>query len=211
MAFREKGMKKILLLIVLLPLSLFAQDVESVLDRAVDVLKNDAAVEMDYAYTVYDDDNEAVYNDRGVMKLDNERYSLLMDEMKVWCDGKTQWSYMKEIDEVYITTADSDEAQNLSPLYIIEKYKKEYSVTCAEKGACRLVTMSAADPDAEVSRVELLINNKDFRLAGIVIYMQSQGRVEVMLDNYKAKCNFGKKEYECPLEEFSTAEIVDMR
>ena len=211
MAFREKGMKKILLLIVMLPLSLFAQDVESVLDRAVDVLKNDAAVEMDYAYTVYDDDNEAVYNDRGVMKLDNERYSLLMDEMKVWCDGKTQWSYMKEIDEVYITTADSDEAQNLSPLYIIEKYKKEYSVTCAEKGVCRLVTMSAVDPDAEVSRVELLINNKDFRLAGIVIYMQSQGRVEVMLDNYKAKCNFGKKEYECPLEEFSTAEIVDMR
>ena len=115
-------MKKIIIsLLLLFPLFAMAQkDAAVVLDNVVAAIKADAALQMDYTYTIFDEEGAVVYSDNGTMKLDNERYALDMDNMKIWCDGKTQWSYMKDIDEVYITAAGSDEAQNLSPLYIME-------------------------------------------------------------------------------------------
>ena len=205
-------MKKIVFLFfALFPLVAVAQgSAEALLEKAVAVIKSDAAVQMDYDYTVYDDDDVIVYSDNGTMKLDNDRYSLVMENMKVWCDGKVQWSYMKDIDEVYITGADSEEAQNLSPLYIMEKYRENYSMALVDKGASAMVVLTSKEPE-EVERLELVIDKETARLQGLFIYMPAQGKVEVFLNNYVAKCSFGRKEYECPVNAFPTAEIIDMR
>ena len=118
-----------LFLLLLLPFVGFSQqlDADALLDKVVETMKNDAPLQMDYSYTVYDDDGTVLLKDKGVMRLEGNRYSLVMDKMGVWCDGETQWSYMLDIDEVYITDAASDEAQNLSPLFIIENYRKRCS------------------------------------------------------------------------------------
>ncbi|MBO5807260.1 MAG: hypothetical protein J6Q98_03590, partial [Bacteroidaceae bacterium] len=104
--------KTVILLLLLLPAMAFAQSAAvEFLDKAVAAMKADAAVQMDYSSTVYDENGKAVQTDKGVMRLDGNRYSLLMDEMKVWCNGKVQWSYMSSVNEIYITDAASDEAQ----------------------------------------------------------------------------------------------------
>lgn len=205
-------MKKIVFLFfALFPLVAVAQgSAEALLEKAVAVIKSDAAVQMDYDYTVYDDDGVIVYSDNGTMKLDNDRYSLVMENMKVWCDGKVQWSYMKDIDEVYITGADSEEAQNLSPLYIMEKYRESYSMALVDKGASAMVVLTSKESE-EVERLELVIDKETARLQSLFVYMPAQGKVEVFLNNYVAKCSFGRKEYECPVNAFPTAEIIDMR
>lgn len=206
-------MKKILIFLLLLsPSLLFAQKrVEAFLDKAVEKLKADAAVQMNYNYKVYDDEGALTYDDKGVMVLDNDCYSLLMENMKVWCDGSTQWSYMKDIDEVYITEAGSEEAQNLSPIYIMEKYRNSYSLSLKKKGDVSVVTLEARDSEEEVTKVELFIDNGSYLLGRMNIYMEEQGRVEVFLDNYVAKCSFGSDTYTCPVGDFPTAEVIDMR
>lgn len=198
----------------MLPLLASAQKdgAAALLDKVVATIKSDAALQMDYTYTIYDEDDAVVYKDNGTMKLDNDRYMLDMENMKVWCDGKTQWSYMKDIDEVYITDADSEEAQNLSPLYIMEMYRENCSlVKTALEGNSVLVTMTAADVEAEVNKLELFVDAGTSRLTGMFVYMPGQGCVEVRLENYVPKCKFAKKTYECPVGIFPTAEIVDMR
>ena len=104
-------MGKILFLVLLvLQLPLFAQKVEvdadAVLDKALASIKADLPVRMDYDYEVLDDENESLQSDKGIIYIDDDRYALLMQDMKVWCDGETQWSYMREVDEIYVTDAD---------------------------------------------------------------------------------------------------------
>lgn len=205
-------MRKIALFVFLLfPLVATSQkDAAALLSKVVEKIKADAALQMDYAYTVCDEDGAVVYSDNGTMKLDNECYSLDMDNMKVWCNGKTQWSYMKDIDEVYITDAGSEEAQNLSPLYIMEAYRENYSLLLEKlDGTQVLITMT--DADAEVNKVELFIDTAKSSLLGMTVHMSAQGCIEVQLNNYTPKCKFDKKIYECPVENFPEAEIVDMR
>ena len=208
-------MKRMLLFfLLLLPFLASAQsgDAAALLDKVSATIKADAALQMDYTYTIYDDDDAVLYKDKGTMKLCGSKYMLDMENMKVWCDGKTQWSYMKDIDEVYITAADSEEAQNLSPLYIMEMYRDNCSLEMTELGdGAVLVTMTMLDVDADVNRLELFVNAGTSRLTGMFVYMSGQGCVEVQLDNYVPGCKFADKAYVCPVDRFPTAEIVDMR
>ena len=206
---------RILLFLVLamLQLPLFAQSVDEanvVLDKALAALKADAPVCMDYTYRVVDEDGELLQDDKGVIYVDGGRYALLMQDMKVWCDGKVQWSYMREVDEVYVTDAASDEAQGLSPVFIMEHYRAGRAVSLVYKGDVAVVELrSLTDVAAEV--VKLHIRKGDNRLVAMSIDMPGQGGVEVLLDGYTAKCGADSDVFVCPLDEFSTAEVIDMR
>lgn len=202
------------LFIAMLQLPLFAQNgstgADALLDKALAGLKADVPVRMDYTYRLLDEDGEALQEDRGVIYVGNGRYALLMQDMKVWCDGMTQWSYMREVDEVYVTDAVSDEAQNLSPLHIMEHYRTGRTVSLADDGVVAVVTLQPMADDGTES-VELHIRNSDDRLVKMVIYMPGQGSVEVLLDGYAAKCGADGDVFTCPLDDYRAAEIIDMR
>ncbi|MBQ5895202.1 MAG: outer membrane lipoprotein carrier protein LolA [Bacteroidaceae bacterium] len=211
-----KNVKYLLLLLaVMFQLPLFSQkvavDANAVLDKSLASLKSSLPVRMDYDYVVFDDNDEQLQRDKGFIYMDNNRYALLMQDMKVWCDGTTQWSYMREVDEIYVTDADSDEAQNLSPLYVMEHYREGFSASAVNQGGVVTVTLQAVDGDTDVENVQLLILESDYRLVAMVISMSGQGGVLVELDGYVAKCGVGDDVYRCPVDEFAGCEIIDMR
>lgn len=207
-----KKIKYILLLFAaMFQLPLSAQDADVILDKVVAGIKADAPVRMDYSYSVYDDDGEMLQSDKGVIYIDDNRYALLMQDMKVWCNGATQWSYMREIDEIYVTDASSDEAQNLSPLYVIESYRDGYDVSLAEKGKDWSVKLQAKDDEADVKSVELFISKDNNRLVAMLIHMSGQGYLGVMLDGYTPSCGVDNGIFECPLDEYPAVEVIDMR
>ena len=201
--------------LAMLQLPLFAQneevDADIVLDKALASIKADLPVRMDYDYKVFDDNTELLMNDKGVIYIDNNRYALLMQDMKVWCDGETQWSYMREINEVYITDAAADEAQNLSPLYVMEHYRDGYSRSAVSKDGFTAVMLKAMNEDSDVECVLLLISEDNYRLVSMIISMPGQGAVEIDLDGYVAKCGVDDDVFTCPLDDFREAEVIDMR
>lgn len=201
--------------LAMLQLPLFAQneevDADIVLDKALASIKADLPVRMDYDYKVFDDNTELLMNDKGIIYIDDNRYALLMQDMKVWCDGETQWSYMREINEVYITDAAADEAQNLSPLYVMEHYREGFSRSAVSKDGFTAVMLKAMNEDSDVESVLLLISEENYRLVSMIISMPGQGAVEIDLDGYVAKCGVDDDVFTCPLDDFREAEIIDMR
>lgn len=201
--------------LAMLQLPLFAQneevDADIVLDKALASIKADLPVRMDYDYKVFDDNTELLLNDKGIIYIDDNRYALLMQDMKVWCDGETQWSYMREINEVYITDAAADEAQNLSPLYVMEHYREGFSRSAVSKDGFTAVMLKAMNEDSDVECVLLLISEENYRLVSMIISMPGQGAVEIDLDGYVAKCGVDDDVFTCPLDDFREAEVIDMR
>ena len=202
-----------MLLFFLLPAVAFSQvmDATVFIDKVMTKLKNDAALEMSYNYKVYDDLGKQLQSDCGTMILDGDCYALLMEDMKVWCDGKSQWSYMEAVDEIYVTDAKSDEAQNMSPLYIMETCRYGYESSIIFEGDTAVVTLVAQGSDGIVDKVEFAAESKGYKLQSMKISLSGQGYIVVELDNYKANCKFDKTAFECPVKEFPVAVVVDMR
>lgn len=202
-------------LLVMLQLPLFpqkkAEDANAALDKAIEKIKSGLPMEINYAYGFYDDGGEALQKDNGIIYMDNARYALLMQDMKVWCDGATQWSYMREVDEVYVTDADSDEAQNLSPLYVMEHCRDGYSVSSVDKGKVIAVKLQPQSGVIAVGNVELHISKENDYPVAMFIDMPGLGKIVVSLNGFIANCGVGDSIFVCPLDEFSTAEIIDMR
>lgn len=195
----------------LFPLCIGAQvlDADALLDRVVATMKAESPLQMDYSYTLYDDGG-VVSRDNGVLRLDGNCYSLVMDKMGIWCNGETLWSYMLEIDEVYITDPSSEVAQSLSPLYVMENYRSGCVKSVRYEDGLAVVELQAPAGN-DIEKVILYVNIGLNRLSGMDVFMSVQGTVRVVLDKYKIKCNFAQGVYECPVEELEPAEIIDMR
>lgn len=181
------------------------------LDKAVAALKADFPVRMAFAYTAYDADGVADSTDEGVLYVaDDGRYAMLLDALRVWCDGEKQWNYMQQTNEIYITAADSEEAQNFSPVYLMELYKKGYACTLVETDGCNTVTLTAEDAETSPSRVEVALNSVTLRPERLELYTEGQGHCVISMLGYEKAVELDGAVFRCPLKEFPDAEIIDM-
>ena len=213
-------MRRVLILFFLLPVALFAanDDAEKLLDKAVAKLKSDSGVQMQFEYSVYDADASLQYSEKGILLIDADKvakgkecFALLLEELKIWCDGTVQWNFSGQTNEIYITDADSEEAQNLSPLYIMQLYKNGYSCSMKKEAEVNVVTLVSSDENSEFDKVEVTIDNASLRPMKMSLSMNGNGSTEIVMKNYKAGCNFTAEQFVCPVNEFPDVEVIDMR
>lgn len=213
-------MRRFFILFLLLPIALYASNdgAEKLLDRAVTKLKADSGVQMEFEYSVYDADASLLFQEKGTLLIDSDRavkgkecFALLLNELKIWCNGTVQWNYTGSTNEIYITDADSEEAQNLSPLYIMQLYKKGYRGLLKKETAVTVVTLLSSDKNSEFDKVEVTIDNASLRPVKMLLSMNGNGSTEIVIKNYKAGCDFTAEHFVCPVNEFPDVEVIDMR
>lgn len=204
---------KFSIIFLMLPFLLFAQQtaVTELLEQAVMKIEADAAVQMTFSYVLLDEDGNEQFADAGSLKLDGERYSLLISPMKLWCDGKAQWSYITANNEIYITEAGSEEAQIYNPAYLMGLYKKGYDCKMERDGGNNVITLVSASDEPSFEKVVVALDEKTLRPVAMSVYMNGQGCTRITINGYKPGCMFDDRVYRCPLEDFPGAEVVDMR
>ena len=210
-------MRKAIFLFVILfmPAMLVAgQDARNILDKAVATIKADAGVMMDFVITLYDFSGEEQHRDKGVLKIDGQKYALLTGQMKLWCDGTTQWSYIPENKEVYISEPNADDAKTFSPVHIMELYKDGYKSSVDKKlstASADAVTLVANARGLEIKKVVILLNRQTTRPETLRLFYENGTSASIDINSYKGKCRFPVKEFRCREKDFRGVEFVDMR
>lgn len=64
----------------------------------------------------------------GRMVVEGNKFFLTTPEMKVWFDGKTQWSYLHSAEEVNITTPTPQEVSQSNPLAILSSLDRTFTL-----------------------------------------------------------------------------------
>ncbi len=211
-------LKQILFLLplILAPLFVAAQEngATRILDTAVAKIKADAGVQMHFTITMNDGTGEEIYDDKGVMKMDGEKYALLTDQMKLWCDGETQWSYIVQNNEIYVSEPNADDARAFSPVHIMQLYKSGFRCELYSAGATAkvdAVKMTAVARDSEIRKAIIFINKQTGQPVELKVDYENGSSADIVVDTYKTKCKFAIKEFRCRVKEYRGAEVVDMR
>ena len=121
-------LKKNLYIIFAISLSVFSaisqnkNEAEKIISDVLLAAKNNA-VKTDFSLIYSDKSNTKGQTTTGTFTLKGNKFMLEMDEMKVWFDGKIQWSYIPKNNEVSITEPTEKEIAETNPMAILSAFK----------------------------------------------------------------------------------------
>ncbi|KAA6307927.1 hypothetical protein EZS27_040399, partial [termite gut metagenome] len=117
-------MKRILYLLVtiLFALSLKAQTSQTesrkILDSASAAIRTGGGIKADFTVKVFGE-GRLLEEMQGSIRLKEEKLLLKTDDAVIWFDGKTQWSYWAETEEVNVTNPTTEELQSINPYVLL--------------------------------------------------------------------------------------------
>ena len=116
-------MKKLftLWMLALLPCWLCAQNdmkAAAVLDKVLENLSESNGIRADFGGT-----------ESGYLLLKGEKFYLNNGNIQSWYDGKTQWTYVADNNEVNISHPTAEELQSINPYLILTRYKTDFDYT----------------------------------------------------------------------------------
>ena len=131
-------------------------DAERIIDNILNQVRTSA---ISTAFTLKVSEKNAVNSQSGsgtfIMK--GSKFVLEMDNMKAWFDGKTQWAYLAESNEVSITEPTESELADTNPMAILSKYRSKCVIRFSKTKLTQnnVVEMLPKDKKSEIVRIEI--------------------------------------------------------
>lgn len=189
---------------------------EVILAKTAAIFKKNSGVKLDFVMRSFQN-NQVDGRTVGTIHLKGEKFMLKAEGLEVWFNGRTQWSYNDQSQEVSVTTPTAEELQTINPYSFLNLYQQGY--------ACRLGTLSAFNGRAVT---EIILTSKDKRreLASITLYITKSGyqpvfvllqqrgnkvKTEITVINSLLNQNFSDALFTYQKRTHPHAEIIDLR
>ena len=201
-------MKKLftLWMLALLPFCISAQTdtkAAGILDNVLEDLSKSSGIRADF-----------VGSETGFLLLKGEKFYLNNGNIQSWYDGKTQWSYVADTEEVNISHPTPEELQGINPYLILIRYKTDFNYTY--KGSLtrngvkghEIILTSKHTEHSEIIRV--FVSSAYQPLA---MRMEQNGKVlsEINVTSYKTNQKLEDGMFQFNRSLFPNAEVIDMR
>ena len=198
-------MKRICFLITsaLLSAAIYAQTATGVLDKAAATVTMKEGVKADFKMS------GSMGSTTGTIVIKGKKFHATTPQASVWFDGKTQWTYMKDNDEVNISTPNESQLQAINPYNFLNLYKKGYKATLNSNGNNHVVHLTASSADRKIKELFITVDKKTYQPTQVKLL---QGKKWSVFDitNLKKQAT-ADAEFRFNAKEFPHAEIIDLR
>ena len=198
-------MKRICFLITmaLMIIGASAQTAKSVLDKAASTVTMKEGVKADFKMT------GSMGSTSGSIIIKGKMFHATTPQASVWFDGKTQWTYMKDNDEVNISNPTEAQLQTINPYNFINLYKKGYKATLNSSGSSHVVHLTATSAERKIKELFITVDKKTYHPTQVKLL---QGKKWTIFDitNLK-KQSASDAQFRFNAKEFPHAEIIDLR
>ena len=198
-------MKRICFLIttVLFSTITFAQTAKNVLDKAAANITVKSGVQADFKMT------GSMGNTSGTITIKGKKFHATTPQAIIWFDGKTQWTYMKNNDEVNVTTPTESQLQAINPYNFINLYKNGYDYTLNKSGKDYVVHLTASSEDKKIRELFITINKSSYQPSQVKLLQGTKWTI-FDISNLK-KQNISDSQFRFNAKDFPQAEIIDLR
>lgn len=180
----------------------YGQTAKQVLDKTAATVSNKAGASA--SFTIKGNNMNA----SGTIAIKGKKFHASTPQATIWFDGKTQWTYMKDNDEVNVSNPTEAELAAINPYNFIYMYKKGYTYTMTKKGANFEVHLKATDKKG-INEMYIIINQKSYTPSQIRM-KQQKGWTTIDIKNFK-KTNIADGTFRFNSKDFPSAEVIDLR
>lgn len=200
-------MKKLLLLFTCFfaLLTSNAQDnriAEKILDKVFVFLSNPEGVRIDFTGS-----------ENGYLIMKGEKFYLNNQSIQSWYDGKTQWSYLTDNEEVNISSPTKEEIQAISPYHLLKRYKSDYTYIYIgqSKRKGKLVHEINLTSKSDIINDIKLIISDDNKPVAILFYRNNKLMSELNITSLQTDSKIDDKLFRFNKTKYPQVEIIDLR
>jgi len=152
----------------------------------------------------------------GKILVAGKKYSIALPTFQIICDGKTIWTYNKEVNEVNIS-AYAPEDDEITPDQIFGLYRKGYKYILmgelkSKTGIVQTIDLEPEDITKEIVKVRLIINKADATLKKWMIYERGTSNRQIfVVKSFTPNANVASNRLVFNKTRFPGAKIVDLR
>ncbi|WP_036930215.1 LolA-like putative outer membrane lipoprotein chaperone [Prevotella sp. 10(H)] len=195
---------------------LWAQNARDILDKASDAYNKAGAVTATFTLDSKDTKSNSVYSYDGKASMKGNKFKIEIPDAITWFDGITQWVYVKDTEEVNITSPTGEELQAISPSVLFNIYKKGFNLSY--KGEKRSggkslneVELIPQKKNGEFTKILVLIDKASNIFSKITVTDKNGIENILSIKSYQSGANLPDAVFQFDKKEYPRAEIVDLR
>jgi len=180
-----------------------AQSAKSVLDKAAASVTVASGVKANFRMTT------TTGNTSGTIAIKGKKFYATTPQAKIWFDGKTQWTYLKNNDEVNVSNPTEAQLQAINPYNFINLYKRGYTYTMNTAGTNYVIHLTSNSADRKIKELFITVNKKSYEPMQVKML---QGKKWTTFDITSIKKEkIADSQFRFNSKDFPKAEIIDLR
>jgi outer membrane lipoprotein-sorting protein len=216
-------MKSVLFITAILLITFFTQaqqdpKAKSILDEVSTKTRTFKTISADFTFSMENKEMSINEKNDGSIKLKGQKYFVDLPGagVKVYSDGKTNWNYMKQGNQVTISTIDDTSGELMDPTSLFSIYEKGFtSKFIAEKNSGgKLVYQIELFPDKkeyDVSKISIEINKSTMMIQSAQLFGTDGNFYGIIVKKMETNKDFPDSDFVFDSKKFPDVEIIDLR
>ncbi|MBR1427677.1 MAG: outer-membrane lipoprotein carrier protein LolA [Prevotella sp.] len=144
----------------------------------------------------------------GTINIKGNKFCAYTGQAIIWYDGKTQWTYNRNADEVNISTPTSAQQQAMNPYTFINLYKNGFNLSRKVMGSGNQVHLVAQNQKNSIQEMYISID-KNYHPTQVKM-RTSKGWSTISISNFKSK-KLSDSAFRFNAKAYPNAEVIDLR
>lgn len=192
-----------------------AQNARGVLDKAYAAYTKAGGITANFTLQTKDVKAKNTYSYDGTASMKGDKFKLVIPDGTTWFDGKTQWVYLTDTDEVNVSNPTAQELQGISPAALFAIYKSGFNLTtkASETVNGKLTTVVEMIPqkkNANLTKVTVWIDKSTNIFSRITVDNTNGLQNVLTIKKYQA-ANLPDATFVFNKRDYPKVEIIDLR
>ncbi|MDN5200614.1 outer membrane lipoprotein carrier protein LolA [Fulvivirgaceae bacterium BMA10] len=165
---------------------------------------------------ILENDEESINEEfSGEITIKGQMFKLVMGEQEIFNNGTTQWTYLKEVNEVNIDTYEPEDGE-INPTNIYNAYKEGYKYVYLEdqqeKGrSLAIIDLIPEDKSLQFFKIRMKIDKGDNSLKSWRMFDKNGNRYEYRITAFDSKFTASNNYFEFNPAKYPGVEVIDLR
>ncbi len=188
---------------------------KEVLSKLEEQYKKSKSIRVKFTYEMSNEVSGVREEMKGEFIMKKNKYRLKLAEQEVINNGKTQWTYLKEANEVNISDYSPDN-EDITPEKIFTLYKKDYRSVFIEEVAeagkvYQVVDLQPLDRNKKHFKIRIKVNKKENAIKSWEIFEKNQNRFKYLITVIDYDVLVGDGYFNFKESDYPNVEVIDLR
>ena len=147
----------------------------------------------------------------GYIKLQGQKFVLNMGGSITWFDGKTMWTYLKNNDEVNVTSPSASEVAKMNPYSFLTFYKKGYTSKMGGSTAKEHEVVLTGGAGSPYKKVVVRVNKSTNTPTSIKLTSSKDVLTTIKCNSFLKNQKYKVSTFQFNKKNYPNAEIIDLR